>query len=73
MIGYYPLGKVILNAGETEFALGLLLVGATRTTTFEAHSQTFSACPDWQKEKPGGQTRRGETSNGTGRYNNLGT
>jgi hypothetical protein len=29
------MGKVILNPGETEFALGLLLVGATRTKTFE--------------------------------------
>jgi ATP-dependent exoDNAse (exonuclease V) alpha subunit len=29
------MGKVILNPGKTEFALGLLLVGATRTKTFE--------------------------------------
>jgi hypothetical protein len=29
------MGKIILNPGETEFALGLLLVGATRTKTFE--------------------------------------
>jgi ATP-dependent DNA helicase PIF1 len=29
------MGKVILNPGVTEFALGLLLVGATRTKTFE--------------------------------------
>ena len=27
--------KVILNEGEQEFALGLLLVGATRTKSFE--------------------------------------
>jgi ATP-dependent exoDNAse (exonuclease V) alpha subunit len=29
------MGKVILNPGVKEFALGLLLVGATRTKTFE--------------------------------------
>ena len=27
--------KLILNAGEQEFAMGLLLVGATRTESFE--------------------------------------
>jgi ATP-dependent exoDNAse (exonuclease V) alpha subunit len=37
------MGKVILNQGKTEFALSLLLVGATRTKTFEglAFTSTF--------------------------------
>jgi hypothetical protein len=35
------MGKVILNPGETEFALGLLLVKATRTKTFEGLASPF--------------------------------
>jgi hypothetical protein len=47
------MGKVILNPGETEFALGLLLVGATRTKTLHSHalSQTLSALPRLAKRR----------------------
>jgi ATP-dependent exoDNAse (exonuclease V) alpha subunit len=50
------MGKVILNPGETKFPFGLLLVGATRTKTFEGLAFT-SPFPNFicfaQKEKPG--------------------
>ena len=39
--------KVILNPGRTEFALGLLLVGATRTKTFEGMS--FDPFPNFDR------------------------
>jgi hypothetical protein len=51
------MGKVILNLGETEFDIGLLLVGATRTKTckralhLKALSQTLSALPRLAKRK----------------------
>jgi hypothetical protein len=51
------MGKVILNQGETEFALGLLFVGSTRTKTFEGLAFTgpfpnfIRFAQIWQKEK----------------------
>ena len=39
--------RVILNPGEVEFATGLLLVGATRTKTFEGLA--FSPCPNFER------------------------
>jgi hypothetical protein len=53
------MGKVILNPEETEFNLGLLLVGATRKKDIsgpcihEPFPKLSPLCPDWQKEKPG--------------------
>ena len=39
--------KVILNPGDTEFALGLLLVGATRTKSFEGLA--FQPFPNFER------------------------
>jgi ATP-dependent exoDNAse (exonuclease V) alpha subunit len=42
------MGKVILNPGVTEFALGLLLAGVTRTKTFEGLAFT-SPLPNFNR------------------------